>query len=389
MGRKLLHLLNGLITCAVIAALVIAGAYAGYALWDNQQVYNAAENSLSEMKEIRSALGMPATVSALTELLEENRAARKEKAEATAASAPEITPVPEITTADAEPAQAVTVTASTVSVEETAAPEIAASNAGGTTITVSNDTAGNSETAAPESTAGNTSGMTITVSDGTAGDTETVASTLTETTEAATSTPTEEPVDDSLFGQLKAINPDITAWITLPGTAIDYPVMQGNTNYSYINTDVYGNFALAGSIFLDSRNSEDYTDSYSLLYGHNMSEHRMFSDVNLYKEEEFFEENTLGMLLLPDGNHIFEILAVIVTSASDSGLMNPENWTHLDGEGIYKRAQENALFTCEKGLEALREQIENEEATPHLLALSTCSDEFTDARTILLTLMDP
>ena len=86
MGRKLLHLLNGLITCAVVAALVIAGAYAGYALWDNQQVYNAAEYSLSEMKEIRGILGMPTTVSALTELLEENRAARKEKAEATAAS---------------------------------------------------------------------------------------------------------------------------------------------------------------------------------------------------------------------------------------------------------------------------------------------------------------
>ena len=389
MGRKLLHLLNGLITCAVVAALVIAGAYAGYALWDNQQVYDAAENSLSEMKEIRSALGMPATVSALTELLEENRAARKEKAEAAAAPAPEITSVPEITTVDAEPAQAATVTASTVSVEETAAPEIAASNAGGTTITVADDTAEDSETAAPETAAGNTGGTTITVSDGTAGDAETAAPAPVETTETATSAPTEEPVDDSLFGQLKAINPDITAWITLPGTAIDYPVMQGSTNYSYINTDVYGNFALAGSIFLDSRNSEDYTDTYNLLYGHNMSEHRMFSDVNLYKEEEFFKENTLGMLLLPDGNHIFEILAVIVTSASDSGLMNPENWTYLDGEGIYRMAQEKAMFTCEKGLEALREQIEDEEATPHLLALSTCSDEFTDARTILLTLMDP
>ena len=68
MGRKLLHLLNGLITCAVVAALVLAGAYAGYALWDNQQVYDAAETSLSEMKEIRAALGMPSTVSALTEL---------------------------------------------------------------------------------------------------------------------------------------------------------------------------------------------------------------------------------------------------------------------------------------------------------------------------------
>lgn len=370
MGRKLLHLLNGLITCAVVATLVIAGAYAGYALWDNQQVYDAAENSLSEMKEIRSTLGMPTTVSALTELLEENRAARKAKAEATAAPIPEITTVP-----------AVSVTASAASVE-TAAPVTAADNSSGTTVMVPDETAGDAETAIPvQPEAAETKEIIE--------KTETAETTeATKATETPISAPTEEPIDDSLFGQLKAINKDITAWITLPGTAIDYPVMQGSTNYSYINTDVYGNFALAGSIFLDSRNSADYTDIYSLLYGHNMSQHRMFSDINLYKEEEFFKENTLGILLLPDGNHIFETLAVIVTSASDSGLMNPENWTYLDGEGIYRMAQEKAMFTCEEGLKALQEQIDAGE-TPRLLSLSTCSDEFTDARTILLTLMDP
>ena len=377
MGRKLLHLLNGLITCAVVAALVIGGAYAGYALWDNQQVYDAAENSLSEMKEIRSTLGMPTTVSALTELLEESRAARKAKAEATA------TPAPEITAAPAEPAQAEpeTVTASAAAAE-TAAPAAVADNTSGTTVTVTDETAGDAEI--PISAQTETTETTETTQ--TAETTETTETA--ETTEAPTAAPTEEPADDTLFGQLKTINQDITAWITLPGTAIDYPVMQGDTNYSYINTDVYGNFALAGSIFLDSRNSEDYTDIYNLLYGHNMSKNRMFSDINLYKEEKFFEENTLGILLLPDGNHILETLAVIVTPASDSGLMNPENWNHLDGEGIYQMAQEKTMFTCEEGLKALREKIDADE-TPHLLALSTCSDEFTDARTILLTLMDP
>ena len=253
---------------------------------------------------------------------------------------------------------------------------------------MTDETAGEAETSVPAQTE-TTETTENTEAAETTKNTETVETTeATEATEAPTAAPTEEPVDDSLFGQLKAINQDITAWITLPGTAIDYPVMQGDTNYSYINTDVYGNFALAGSIFLDSRNSEDYTDTYSLLYGHNMSQNRMFSDINLYKEEKFFEENTLGILLLPDGNHILETLAVIVTPASDSGLMNPENWNHLDGEGIYQMAQEKTMFTCEEGLKALREKIDADE-TPHLLALSTCSDEFTDARTILLTLMDP
>ena len=182
MGRKLLHLLNGLITCAVVAALVIAGAYAGYALWDNQQVYDAAENSLSEMQEIRSTLGMPTTVSALTELLEESRAARKAKAEATAA------PAPEITAAPAEPVQAV---------PETATPADAADNTSGTTVTVTDEIAGDADISIPAQT--ETTETTEITETATAETTETTETA--ETTEAPTAAPTEEPIDDSLFGQ--------------------------------------------------------------------------------------------------------------------------------------------------------------------------------------------
>ena len=364
MGRKLLHLLNGFITCAVVAALVIAGAYAGYALWDNQQIYDAAENVFSEMKEIRASLGMPTTVSALTELLEENRAAQKAQAEETE---PAETVVPEASTdyammtletlvpAESSTTEAANTPVYTASTEGISVPaEMVAANVDTTKEAVIVETAVPAATPVPTSTP----------------------------------SPTEEPVDDSLFGQLKAINKDINAWITLPGTAIDYPVLQGSSNYTYINTDVYGNFALAGSIFLDYRNSNDYTDLYNLLYGHNMAQHRMFSDINLYKDEEFFNKNTLGIMLIPDGNHILESLSVIVTTASDSGMHNPANWDYLDGEGILQRVQENAKFTCEKGLEALREKIDAGEK-PRLISLSTCSDEFTDARTILLMLMDP
>ena len=53
--------------------------------------------------------------------------------------------------------------------------------------------------------------------------------------------------DNSLsFGQLRDINPDVCGWLTLDGTAIDYPVVQGESNFTYLNTDVYGGFALAG-----------------------------------------------------------------------------------------------------------------------------------------------
>lgn len=382
MGRKLLHLLNGLITCAVVIALAAAGAYAGYALWDNQQIYDAAENAHSEMKEMRASLGMPTTVSAMEELLEENRKAREELRAAAATLAAAATKVPA-----AEKTPAITETpVITVNPDDAAAkrtppsvtPVPAVSVAEGAPATVPSGTDIPPVQAAVLTT---TPAPFVTPVP-----TEIPAATAIPAP-TATPAPTEEP-EKSLLDQLKGINQDITAWLTLPGTAIDYPVLQGSSNYSYINTDVHGNFALAGSIFLDYRNSGDYTDLYSLLYGHNMSQHRMFSDINLFKEEKFFNENTLGMMLTEDGWHIIESLAVIVLPASDSGMFNPENWKVLEGEEIYRTAQENAMFTCEEGLKALREQLDAGEK-PRLISLSTCSDEFTDARTILLTLMDP
>ena len=109
----------------------------------------------------------------------------------------------------------------------------------------------------------------------------------------------EDPL--SMFDQLRFINPDVHAWITMEGTAIDYPVLKGKSNFSYINTDVYGNFAMLGSIFMDFRNSANFNDLYTVLMGHDMSGHRMFSDVNLYKDADFFKQYTTGTLTLPDG----------------------------------------------------------------------------------------
>ena len=98
------------------------------------------------------------------------------------------------------------------------------------------------------------------------------------------------------FSALQAVNPDVCGWIAMDNTEIDYPILQGSTNHIYVNTDVYGNFSLAGSIFLDSRNERDFTDAYSLLYGHHMEDHKMFGDLDLYKEKKFFEEKFINII---------------------------------------------------------------------------------------------
>lgn len=191
-------------------------------------------------------------------------------------------------------------------------------------------------------------------------------------------------IDGATFEELLAINPDVSAWVSLEGTSIDYPILQGETNLSYINTDVYGNFALAGSIFLDTRSSREFTDPYPLLYGHDMVQGRMFGDLPLYKEEDFFRKNRTGELILPDKSYSLKIYAVIVTDSYDDMIFNPDRYK--DGlSDLIKYAEDNALFLHEEMTEDLKQRADH---GLQILSLTTCSSEFTDARTIVLAVME-
>ncbi len=187
------------------------------------------------------------------------------------------------------------------------------------------------------------------------------------------------------FEELLAINPDVRAWVSLDNTGIDYPILQGETNLSYINTDVYGEFALAGSIFMDTRSDGEFQDPYSLVYGHDMVEGRMFGDLSLYKDENFFKKNSTGTLILSDRSYNLKIYAILVLQSSDGLIFNPES--HKDGlSELIEYAQENALYLRTEMTEDMKRRADDE---LQILSLTTCSAEFTDARTIILASMEP
>lgn len=187
------------------------------------------------------------------------------------------------------------------------------------------------------------------------------------------------------FSELLAVNPDVCGWITLDNTNVDYPVLQGETNFTYINTDVYGNFALAGSIFLDTRCSKDFSDPYSLIYGHHMADSKMFGDLDLYKDEKFFQENTTGSLVLPGKAYQLEIIACLLVPASEDHIFEPTIWQDSNISRFLEFVESNALNLHDEILAELKAA----EKPFQILALSTCSYEYTDARTIVLTWMKP
>ena len=184
--------------------------------------------------------------------------------------------------------------------------------------------------------------------------------------------------------RLRDINPDVCGWLTLDGTAIDYPVVQGESNFTYLNTDVYGSFALAGSIFLDVDCDADFSGRYSLLYGHHMENGRMFGDLDKYKDGAFFRQNTTGTLTLPGGSYRLEVLACLVVPASEQAIFAPGKW-RSDAGGLLPFVEENALQMDAQALRALEEEPEGAQ----FLAMATCSGEYTDARTVVLARMEP
>ena len=87
------------------------------------------------------------------------------------------------------------------------------------------------------------------------------------------------------FAALHSRNPEVLGWISIPGTKIDYPFVQGSDNREYANLSPERKFSLAGSLFLDSRNAPDCSDFNTLLYGHHMDDYKTLGIYDAYYEE--------------------------------------------------------------------------------------------------------
>lgn len=186
--------------------------------------------------------------------------------------------------------------------------------------------------------------------------------------------PSPDALGGNNFAELLAINPDVCAWLTVDGTHIDYPVVQGDDNTTYVNTDVYGEFSLSGSIFLDARNERDFSDAYSLIYGHHMEGNVMFGELARFAEAEYFEEHPLGELVLPDKTYRIEFFACMQADAYDEQVFGPGELTEGEVTALLERARSESLQYRDLGVTG----------KDRVLALSTCSDAATNARTIVL-----
>ena len=131
-------------------------------------------------------------------------------------------------------------------------------------------------------------------------------------------TPTANNTDPSApkvidFAALLATNPDTIAWIEVPDTNINYPVVQTTNNETYLSRTFDGGTSISGTIFLDADNAADFTNVNSILYGHHRYDRTMFADLDLIYNGALAADTPV-YLYLPDGSRAtYQVFSTYIT----------------------------------------------------------------------------
>ena len=187
----------------------------------------------------------------------------------------------------------------------------------------------------------------------------------------------EVPVLD--FAALQQAYPDVKAWLTIPGTAIDYPVAQSSTAdpERYLRRNLDGKYRVAGTLFFQADCSLD--GRAVIVYGHNMNDGTMFGRLPMYMDRVFFGEHSQIFLQTPGGTRAYHVAAALETDVSHL----PFNRTAFAGDADFLSYAESFRASS---------HIKTEvpiTAGSRLLVLVTCSYSWPDARYIVVAVWEP
>ena len=127
---------------------------------------------------------------------------------------------------------------------------------------------------------------------------------------------------------LREINPDVVAWVYMPGTMVNYPVAHKDGDSEYY---LHHNFSLGegsfgaefGSIMLSGENAGDFSDEVNILYGHHMRNGSMFALFAELRDSDIFNEHRTIYLLTPEGNYRLQTFAVEHVPMTHSSIATP------------------------------------------------------------------
>lgn len=177
------------------------------------------------------------------------------------------------------------------------------------------------------------------------------------------------PVID--FDGLSKINDDITGWIKIDDTPINYPVLQSKDNQYYLYKTMEGVNNSSGSIFMDYNVNKDFTSLNTIIYGHNMKNKSMFATLLNYEDKNYFDLHKYVWVITPDANYKYEIFSAYKCTVNDGRYQ-----TEFEGEE-YSKYLESSISKSyyDTGVSV----NENDK----IVTLSTCTNNDKDERYVI------
>jgi sortase B len=183
-----------------------------------------------------------------------------------------------------------------------------------------------------------------------------------------------KPEEDPLsFEELRELNSDVFGWLTIYGTNIDYPLLQGENNQEYLSTAADGSYSMTGSIFLDYRCNPSFEAFNSIIHGHYMQYGVMFGDMGNFREKSYFDEHLYGNLYYDGKDHGVELFSFLRVDAYDPVVYTPNLTRDEEKNRLLDRLETDAVYYRDIGVTG----------EDHIVLFSTCTLAAEDERYIL------
>lgn len=181
---------------------------------------------------------------------------------------------------------------------------------------------------------------------------------------------------------LKKVNPDVQGWLYQKGTVINYPVVQGTDNDTYLHTRFDKQWSGGGTLFVDCRMEKDFRGFNSIIYGHHMKDGSMFRSIRGYtKEDGYYDKHKTLELATPHGNYHLVVFSAFITKATDEDTYKM-TYDEAEKQAYIDRAWERSE------LPITRDSVDVTK-NDRLVTLSTCAYDYEEARYIVMCKMVP
>lgn len=186
--------------------------------------------------------------------------------------------------------------------------------------------------------------------------------------------PDENPID---WKKIQQINPNIYAWIYVPGTDIDYPVVQSDKKEEedfYLSHNIRKHYEFAGSIYTQkSWNGTDFADPLTVIYGHSMLNGSMFGTLKYFADVQFFKKNNFFYVYLPGKVLTYKIVSYYETDISH--LISSFGTNCMSGFETFLKS-----IAADHGGNCREELAKSLTGENKIVTLSTCSSTETKRR---------